>query len=216
MKTPGEAKKARRAKKAFLPFLPSLLFLLPILVTLSAGSHVAAQTKGGQTKVKLLTEYNSIIVEEVALEKNPTLAKFPAGRDTDLQKKIVADLQKKKVFAEVVDGTRQGGEQGPIATSQAADNPASGKRVILSTTIIDFYPGNKALRYTVGLGAGAAVVKARFVFRDASTGQEIWIHTQEGKFSGFIPIHGAGKDYSVTGASGDIVDRLIRAINKNR
>src|SRR5215813_4547910 len=215
MKTPGEAKKAKRAKsakKAFLPFLRSLPFLLPLLVTLGAGSPAPAQTKAG----KLLTEYNSIIVEEVALEKNPTLAKFPAGRDTDLQKKIVADLQKKKVFAEVVDGTRQGGEQGPIATSQAADNPASGKRVILSTTIIDFYPGNKALRYTVGLGAGAAVVKARFVFRDASTGQEIWIHTQEGKFSGFIPIHGAGKDYSVTGASGDIVDRLIRAINKNR
>src|SRR5262249_32410723 len=214
MKTPGEAKKAKRAKsaKAFLPFLRSLPFLLPLLVTLGAGSPAPPQTKAG----KLLTEYNSIIVEEVALEKNPTLAKFPAGRDTDLQRKIVADLQKKKVFAEVVDGTRQGGEQGPIATSQAADNPASGKRVILSTTIIDFYPGNKALRYTVGLGAGATIVKARFVFRDASTGREIWIHTQEGKFSGFIPIHGAGKGYSVSGASGDIVDRLIRAINKNR
>ena len=170
-------------------------------------SPIAAQTKSG----KLLSEYNSIIVEKVMLDENPKLAKFPAGHDTDLQKKIVADLQKKVVFSEIIDGTKQAGEQEPIANS-----PANGKRLILSTTIIDFNPGNKALRYTVGWGAGATKVKAKFTFRDAATGQELWTHTQQGKFLGFITIHGTGKDYPTTEASGDIVDGLIRAINKFR
>jgi len=167
----------------------------------------AAQTKPG----KFLSEYNSLIVEKVMLDENPKLAKFPAGHDTDLQKKIVADLQKKNVFPEIIDGTKQAGEQTPNTNS-----PANSKRLILSTTIIDFNPGNKALRYTVGWGMGATKVKARFAFRDAATGREIWDHTQQGKFLGFITIHGTGKDYPTTEASGDIVDGLIRAINKFR
>ena len=185
---------------------------LPLLIVFGAGLPVAAQTKSG----KLLAEYESIVVKEVALEKNPKLTQFPAGHDTDFQKKIVADLQRKKVFAEVIDGTRQAGEQDQIGVSLTADIPAGGKRLILSTVIIDFNPGNKALRYAIGWGMGATRVKARFVFRDAATDQEILVHTQQGKFLGFITLHGTGKDYPVTEASGDIVDGLIRAINKNR
>ena len=170
-------------------------------------SSVEAQTQPG----KSLVDYNSIIVEVVTLDKNPKLVKFPAGQDSDLQKKIVADMRKKNVFTEVIDGTRQSGEPEPAATI-----PAGGKRLTLSTTIIDFNPGNKALRYTIGWSVGATKVKARFVFRDAATGQEVLIHTQQGKFWGFVTVHGTGKDYPSTEASGDIVDGLIRAINKNR
>jgi len=189
-----------------------IISCLLLLTALGGGSPLASQTKAA----KLLAEYNAIIVEKVALEKNPKLTKFPAGHDTDLQKKIVADLQRKGVFPEVSDGTKQAGEQEKQAGEQQANDSTNSKRLILSTTIIDFNPGNKALRYTVGWGAGATKIKARFVFRDAATGQEIWTHTQQGKFLGFITIHGTGKDYPVTEASGDIVDGLIRAINKFR
>ncbi len=212
MKMPGEANNARwvrRAKRAILYSFPSLL---PLMVILFAGSPLAAQTKSG----KLLATYDTIIVKEVELDKNPKLTKFPAGHDTDFQKKIVADLQRKKVFTEVIDGTSQAGEQEQITASLSANSTESGKRLILSTRVIDYNPGNKALRYTIGWGMGATKVKARFVFRDAATDQEIWAHTQQGKFLGFITLHGTGKDYSVTEASGDIVDGLIRAINRNR
>lgn len=184
-----------------------IISCLLLLAALSAVSPVTAQTKTG----KLLSEYNSIVVEAVTLDKNPALEKFPAGHDTDFQKKIVADLRKKNVFSEVIDGTRQAGEQ-----EAPASNSTGGKRLLLSTTIIDFKPGNKALRYTVGWGLGATKVKARFIFRDAATGHELWVHTQEGKFAGFITIHGTGKNYPVTEASGDIVDALIKQINKYR
>jgi len=189
-----------------------IISCLLLLTAIGVGSPLASQTKAG----KFLAEYNVIIVEKVTLEKNPKLSKFPAGHDTDLQKKIVADMQKKNVFPEVIDGTKQAGEQEIQAGEQPANNSTNGARLILSTTIIDFSPGNKALRYTVGFGAGATKVKARFVFRDAATGREIWTHTQQGKFLGFITVHGTGKDYPVTEASGDIVDNLIRAINKVR
>jgi hypothetical protein len=179
--------------------LLSLCYLVPTAKT---------QTKNGN----LLADYDSIIVEVVTLDKNPKLTKFPAGHDSDLQKKIVADLRKKNVFTEVIDGTRQSGEPEPPAAI-----PAGGKRLRLSITIIDFNPGNKALRYTIAWSSvGATKVKARFVFLDAATGHEVLTHTQQGKFWGFTTVHRTGKNYPTTEASGDIVDGLIRAINKNR
>jgi hypothetical protein len=184
-----------------------IISCLLLLIALSMGSPVAAQTKAS----KFLSEYNTIVVEAVTLDKNPALAKFPAGHDTDLQKKIVADLRKKNVFPEVIDGTKQAGEQEATANSSTG-----GKRLILSTTIIDYKPGNKALRHTIGWGLGATKVKARFIFRDAATGYELWEHTQQGKFAGFLTVYGSGKNYPVTEASGDIVDALIKQINKYR
>lgn len=190
-----------------LPKLIKLMFCALLACLCCLVSSVEAQTQPG----KSLSRYNAIVVEAVTLDKNPKLVRFPAGHDSDLQKKIVADLRKKNVFAEVFDGTRQSGEHEPPASIPAGD-----KRLILSTTIIDFNPGNKVLRYTVGWGLGATKVKARFVFRDAATGREVLTHTQQGKFLGFVTVHGTGRDYSVTEASGDIVDGLIRAIKKNR
>src|SRR5262249_1566966 len=133
---------------------PKLTFYALLACLCCLVSSVEGQTRPG----KSLSGYNAVVVEAVTLDKNPKLAKFPSGHDSDLQKKIVADLRKKNVFAEVFDGTRQSGEQEPPATIQAGD-----KRLILSTTIIDFNPGNKALRYTIGWGLGATKVKARFV-----------------------------------------------------
>ncbi len=186
---------------------PNLTFCILLVCFCALISTGRGQTKSG----KLLSEYNTIVVEAVTLDKNPALAKFPAGHDTDLQKKIVADLRRKNVFPEVIDGTKQAGEQ-----EQNANSSTGGKRLILSTAIIDYKPGNKALRYTIGWGLGATKVKARFIFRDAATGYELWEHTQQGMFAGFLTVHGTGKNYPVTEASGDIVDALIKQINKYR
>jgi hypothetical protein len=177
-----------------------------LLAAFGAASHGLAQNAAN----KPLTGYNAIIVEIATVEKNPKTDKFPAGYDTDLQKKVVADLQKKVVFAEVIDASLQPKDQ---PTDTASPN---NKRLRLSIAIIDFSPGNKALRYTIGWGAGATKVKAKFVFSDAATGREIFKTTLQGKFLGFLTVYGTGKDYSITEASGDVVDALIREINKNR
>jgi hypothetical protein len=184
-----------------------LTFCLALITICWSATSTATQTNN-----KPLTGYNAIIVEKARVEKNPKLAKFPAGYDTDLQQKIVADLQKKGVFAEVIDAGVKPSDEALVVDTNSPNN----KRLLLSTKIIDFSPGNKALRYTVGWGAGATKVKAKFVFTDAATGREIFNTTLQGKFLGFVTIHGTGKDYGITEASGDIVDGLIRVINKNR
>jgi hypothetical protein len=208
------------------------------LIALGLASAAVSQTKPGAptTAGKLLSDYNTIVVEKVTLDKNPKLDKFPAGHDTDFQKKIVADLQKKSVFPNVIDGTRQAGEQAADDQQASEQKPneqktgeqklneqktgvnasAKTKRLLLSTTIIDYDPGNKALRHSIGWGLGAAKVKARFTLRDEATGQELLIHAQQGKFLGYITKIGTGKNYPVTEATGDIVDGLIRTINKYR
>ncbi|MCI0525743.1 MAG: DUF4410 domain-containing protein [Acidobacteria bacterium] len=170
-------------------------------------SAAEAQTQTG----KFLSKYGSIVVEAVTLDKNPAVDKFPAGQDSEFQKKLVADLRRKNVFPEVIDGTKQSGEGEPIANVST-----EGPRLILSTTIIDYKPGNKALRYTIGFGAGATKVKARFVFRDAATGNDVWVHTHQGVFAGYITVIGPGKNHPASEASGDIVDGLIKSINKYR
>ena len=144
----------------------------------------SATSIAAQTSNKPLTGYNAIIVEKATVEKNPKMAKFPAGYDTDLQQKIVADLQKKGVFAEIIDAGAKPGDEALVVDTNSPNN----KRLLLSTKIIDFSPGNKALRYTIGWGAGATKVKAKFVFTDAATGREIFNTTLQGKFLGFVTI----------------------------
>lgn len=187
--------------------ISKLILCLALMTICWSATSTAAQTGN-----KPLTGYNAIIVEKAKVEKNPKLAKFPAGYDTDLQQKIVADLQKKGVFGEVIDAGLKPSDEALVVDTNSPNN----KRLLLSITIIDFSPGNKALRYTIGWGAGATKVKAKFVFTDAATGREIFNTTLQGKFLGFVTIHGTGKDYGITEASGDIVDGLIRVINKNR
>ncbi len=179
-----------------------------LLAAGGAASQAAAQTAAH----KPLAGYNAIIVEKATVEKNPKTAKFPAGYDTDLQMKIVDDLRKKGFFAEVIDASAKPNDEALVVETNSPNN----KRLLLSTAIIDFSPGNKLLRYTVSMGAGATKVKAKFVFRDAVTGNEVLTMTKQGKFLGFLTVHGTGKDYSISEASGDIVDALIREINKNR
>ncbi|MGH9767242.1 MAG: DUF4410 domain-containing protein [Blastocatellia bacterium] len=187
--------------------MPKLTLCALLISLYCLVSPAAAQTRAG----KFLAGYNAIVVEAVRLDDNPALDKFPAGQDTDFQKKIVADLRRKNVFPEVIDGTKQPGEQEPNASSSTG-----GTRLILSTTIIDYKPGNKALRYAVGFGAGATKVKARFVFRDAATGDDVWVHTHQGVFAGYITVVGVGKNHPANEASGDIVDGLIKKINNFR
>ena len=164
-----------------------------------------------QTPAKPLANYNAIVVEKVAIEKSPQNDKFPEGYDAALQRKIIEELRKKKVFADVIDPLIE------EAFKRYNNPPPPGeRRVVLWTTIIDFNPGNRALRYAVGWGAGATKIKVRFVFKDPVSGEEKLMTTAQGKFLGFISVVGSSRNHAVNEASGDVVDALIRDIKKNR
>ncbi len=65
-------------------------------------------------------------------------------------------------------------------------------------------------------GAGATKVKVRFILRDAETGEELFRTDRQGKFYGTISLVGGGKEHAVSEAAGDVVDGLIKDIQKNR
>jgi hypothetical protein len=173
----------------------------------------AASFSANPQNQKPLTGYKVIVVDKTAVDQSPATAKLPAGFDLALQQQIIERFKDDKLFDEVIDGTIE--DENRTAPPPPAP-PAAGKRLVLSISIIEFDPGNKALRRTIGFGAGATKVKIRFVFRDASSNRELFTTTQQGKFWGFVEVFGSGRNHAVTEASGDVIDGLIREINKNR
>lgn len=168
--------------------------------------YVMAALIAAQAPVKPLDGYNVVTVEAVAADQSTNAAKYPVEYIDKLKQSIVDRFRDKKVFLEVIDGTSK------IDSTAVAPTI---KHLILTATIVDFDPGNRALRYTIGWGAGSTKVKTKFVFRDAATGREVFTTTQQGRFLGFINVVGRG-NHAVTEASGDVIDGLIREINKNR
>lgn len=171
-------------------------------------STVRAQSK---PPAKPLAGYNAIVVEKVAIEKNPRTEKFPEGYDAALQRKLIEQLREKKLFAEVIDPLIE-----EAFKRYNAPAPPAERRIVLTTTIVDFDPGNRALRYAVGWGAGATKIKVRFVFRDPASGEQKLQAAAQGRFLGVISVVGSGRNHAITEASGDIADALIREIRKNR
>lgn len=68
----------------------------------------------------------------------------------------------------------------------------------------------------VGMGAGAAKTRIRFVFTDAETEQEVFRTEREGKFAGWLSGAGGGNEEAIMESAGHVVDRLIEDIRKNR
>lgn len=197
----------RKGRKVFYgmgnPALGAFVFLaIQFFLTIS----VMAQAQ------RPLAGYSEIVIEPVAIEQGEATAKFPADYAPPLHEKMVEKVRGKGIFRETL--------KGPLVDLTPAGSPReqlpAGRRLILTATIIEYAPGNKALRYTIGWGTGATRIKVRASFRDAATGQEILQATLQGKFLGFINVIGSKRNHAVSEASGDIVDGLLRAISKNR
>jgi hypothetical protein len=68
----------------------------------------------------------------------------------------------------------------------------------------------------VGMGAGAAKMRIRFVFKDAATGAELFQTEREGKYAGWLSGTGGTKEEAVVESAGDVIDRLLEDIKKQR
>ncbi len=174
---------------------------------------IAVSSSANLQNEKPLAGYNVVVIDQAVVDQTPATAKFPAGYDNALQQTIIERFKDNRLFDEVIDGTIKDEDQ---ITASSPAPPAANKRLVISTSIIEFNPGNKALRRTIGFGAGATKVKIRYVFRDAAANREVFTTTQQGKFWGFVEVFGPGRNHAVTEASGDVIDSLIREIDKNR
>jgi hypothetical protein len=195
---------AESGKPNFTRLVRSAKLLSLIAVALLSIVAFAQEQKPG----KSLAGYKAVMIEKVTVEKNAATEEFPVGYDAVLQKSAVANLLKKRTFEQVIDAAE-------TASAEAA-KPAEGQKLTLAMTVIKFDKGNRAARYMVGFGAGATKIKVRFVFCDAATGKELFRSDREGKFYGAISLVGGSKEHAVTEAAGDVIDGLIKDVNKNR
>jgi hypothetical protein len=160
----------------------------------------------GQSNKKPLAGYTTVVVEKFTVEKSKATEGFPEGEEAVLQKSTISRFRQKQTFPEIVDGS----ETGTSAES------ANGKQVTLSGTIVGFNKGNRATRYLVGFGAGATKIKVRLVFRDAEGQQELLSVAREGKFSGMFTLAGGSGTQAMSDVANDVIDGVIKEINKNR
>lgn len=158
---------------------------------------------------KPLTGYTIVVLEPLTVEKGDATKDFQDGWEILLHKGMVRQLEKKKLFSQVIDGAA-------TATAPAAATGTTEKRLLLKSTLLVYSKGSRAARFLVGMGAGAAKTRIRFTFVDADSGQELLTTEREGKFAGWLNPTGGTNEDAILESAGDVVDRLIDDIRKNR
>ncbi len=162
---------------------------------------------------KSLTGYTVISVEKFAVGTLSTQEGFPQNFEKVMQKLAVSKLTASKLFENVTDVS-----EASAAPSSGAPAPTEqpGHRIILSATVIGYDPGSRAARNWIGLGAGAAKVKVRFIFRDAQSNKEVLRRDLQGKFTGTWTLTGGTTEKATRQSAEKVVDELIKEIHKNR
>jgi hypothetical protein len=139
---------------------------------------------------KPLTPYTTLVISGISINSGQQTAALPGGEDVLLQRLLLERLRRQTSFAAVVDGN----------TSPKYPRPpvVSGRPILLSGEITEFDQNGR--------------MHVRFVFRDASTGQEILTAEDDGE------VKGAANDPAgaETEALLRVADALVREVNQNR
>ena len=179
---------------------------------------VAAQTtlhtEGKQKTSKPLAGYTAILVEPFTVEKNQLTTDCPVGEEANLQLSTVLGLRESGIFKNVLDGSQNSRGESPSAEKSTSE----GQRVaILSGIVIGFNKGSSAARVmTWPLPVGVSKAKARFVFRDATSNEEVFRFEKEAKFQATISGGIATKEDQIAHLKGGLVEALVKETKRNR
>jgi hypothetical protein len=160
------------------------------------------------------SHYAVLVVEPVTVAEGSDTRDFRAEWVLPLHRGLVRQLRKKKLFEEVVDGAT--GAPAVVRPVASSDGPEARKRAALTATVVLYNKGSRAARFMVGMGAGAAKTRIRFVVRDLDTGEELMKLEGEGRFAGWLNPLGGTNEEAIMESAGDAVDRLVDALRKNR
>lgn len=160
-----------------------------------------------------LTGYTVINVEKFVVGTLSTKEGFPQDFEKVMQKLVVDKLNASKLFETVIDASEANATP---SSGSPAPSEELGHRIVLSGTVIGYDRGSRAVRWTIGMGAGAAKVKVRFIFRDAQSNKEILRSDLEGKFNGTWSLTGGPAEKATRVSAEKVVEELIKEIHKNR
>jgi hypothetical protein len=177
---------------------------------LKAQTTPPAQEK--QKTSRPLAGYSVIVVEPFTVENSQATKDFPAGEEANLQRSTIAGLGASALFEKVIDGSTKPAE-GPPSPEPPAK--AGERRLILSGAVIGFSKGNSGARImTWPLPVGVSKAKARFVFRDAESKQEVFRFQKEAKFQATMSGGLATKEEQMTHVKVGLVEALIQEISQ--
>jgi Domain of unknown function (DUF4410) len=186
--------------------------LSALMLASSQGLHpLPAQAK--EKPARPLTGYTVIHVEKFVVGTLSSKEGFPQDFEKVMQKLAVEKLTASKLFENVIDDS-----EASAAPSSGVPAPAEEPehRILLSALVIGYDPGSRAARGWIGIGAGAAKVKVRFIFRDAQSNKEVLRSDLEGKFSGTWTLTGGTTEKATRQSAEKVVDELVKEIHKNR
>lgn len=187
-----------------------------VLAALLFASPEGLHTSSAWAKVKpskTLSGYTVINVEKFAVGAFSTKEGFPPDFVEVMQKLAVEKLTASKLFQNVTDVSASTADS---TSGDPAPAEKSGNRVMLSATVIGYDPGSRAARWVIGMGAGAAKVKVRFVFRDAHSNKEVLRSDLQGNYAGTWNITGGSSEKATQKSAERVVEELIKEIHKNR
>jgi hypothetical protein len=187
--------------------------VLAALVVANSEGLRSLPAQAAEKPSKLLTGYTVISVEKFTVGTLSTKEGFPQDFEKVMQKLAFEKLTASKLFENVTDIS-----EASAAPSSGAPVPSEepGHHIILSGTVIGYDPGSRAARWTIGMGAGAAKVKVRFIFRDAQSNKEILRSDLQGKFTGTWSLTGGTTEKATRQSAEKVVEELIKEIHKNR
>ena len=169
------------------------------VVRTSANSASVASGILAQPSYKPLSAYSTLVISGISVNGGQQTAALPGGEDILLEKLLVERLRRQTSFSSVVDANVVPKYPRPPIT-------VSGKPILLSGEITQFEAGPGSASNT------PAKMHVRFVFRDATTGREIFTSEDDGE------VRGAASDPA--GAETEtllrVADSLVREINHNR
>ena len=178
-------------------------------------SCLAALAWAQQQKAsKPLAGYTAVLVEPFTVENSQLTKDFPTGEEANLQLSTLARLRASGVFESVIDGSQKSSGQPPPSEPSAKGGP---RTLILSVTIVAFNKGSSGARFmTWPLPVGVSKAKARFVFRDAASNQDVFRFEKEAKFQATASGGLATKEEQMSHIKGGLVDALLKEIQRNR
>src|ERR1017187_1135699 len=163
---------------------------------------------------KPLAGYTAIRGEPFTVENSPLTIDFPAGEEANLQLSAIARLRASGIFETVIDASQKSSDQPPPSEPSAKGGP---HMLILSVTIVAFNKGSSGARFmTWPLPGGVSKAKARFVFRDAASNQDVFRFEKEAKFQATASGGLATKEEQMSHIKGGLVDALLKEIQRNR
>jgi hypothetical protein len=167
-----------------------------------------------QAGSKPLAGYTVILVEPFTVESSQATKDFPEGEEANLQLSTIVSLRASELFEKVIDGSAKPAEGAPSSEPSAK---AGERKVILSGAVMSFSKGNSGARTLAWpLPVSVSKAKARFMFRDAESKQEVFRLEKEAKFQATMSGGLATKEGQMAHAKGALIEALIKEIKRNR